>query len=61
VSHVRAGIVASPKGAKVHLQTSLVQAFVLFQNLVVQIITLTRFRVAPHCNQLAPLASRTPS
>jgi hypothetical protein len=43
----------------VHLQTSLVQSFVLlFQNFeeVVQIIALNRFGGAPHYNQLAPLA-----
>jgi hypothetical protein len=43
----------------VHLQTSLVQSFVLlFQNFeeVVQIIALKRFGGAPHYNQLAPLA-----
>jgi hypothetical protein len=42
----------------VHLQTSLVQSFVLlFQNFeeVVPIITLKRFGGAPHYNQLAPL------
>jgi hypothetical protein len=42
----------------VHLQTSLVQSFVLlFQNFeeVVQIIALKRFGCAPHYNQLAPL------
>jgi hypothetical protein len=44
----------------VHLQTSLVQSFVLaFQNFekVVQIIALKRFGGAPHHNQLAPLTS----
>jgi hypothetical protein len=42
----------------VHLQTSLVQSFVLlFQKFeeVVQIIALKRFGGAPHYNQLAPL------
>jgi hypothetical protein len=45
----------------VHLQTSLVQSFVLvFQNFeeVVQIIALKRFGGAPHYNQLAPLEMR---
>jgi hypothetical protein len=43
----------------VHLQTFLVQSFVLlFQNFeeVVQIIALKRFGCAPHYNQLAPLS-----
>jgi hypothetical protein len=47
----------------VHLQTSLVQSFVLlFKNFeeVVQIITLKRFGGAPHYNQLALLSRQDP-